>query len=813
MKDLKNSVPSTVPITTSKARTGLIFAAVGVFAAIVFGILYLFVLAPSIPNGSLGWFLFSFATGLTMIVLPCTLPLAFVIVPLSMGKGMVRGIGMALCFGIGIATTLSLYGVAAALLGGVAIDALGADLDAIKNWVYFVAGSFALMFALSEIGLMNVHMPTYKGAAPAFIQKRGEFIKAFLLGLFLGNVGVGCPHPATPLILIEIASSGDVLYGWLMFLVHAIGRVLPLLLLSFLAILGVNGLNWLLARKDTVEKATGWSMVFVAGFILTLGLFSHDWWVNSGIHSGLESITQEETFNILINDTLGTDVEHRHGLEEGEGLFGLPLEWGNWFLVAVWILPMLVWYRKRKKEVQNGTDECDEKLLAVKRNFLIITALFLIIIFVFLLPKNFYLKSVGGDDHSDDGGHAEGPMRAMETTTTFNQYTEYLDHESDVVLRVTDTNIAIFSTESDEEETTLESTEPGFAVDEEAQAAEVATSESAQADHEDTASTTEEMVSKESTDLAFAHNEMVKINLINEKITDEIGVDNQEIHFHGQKLLVLSELKNEPKWTDVVNIRAESSVEILVEMSTPGQWVIHQHDSKTQQSPSVLPFFVDDAEIEIVETEEVGEADTSEETKRVFAFDENFSLENYVVEGFGSSPVAQRLEEISFTIKDTNGNPVGLSSVAESPLQVTFVNEANTFVLKTYPGNKTFDAPEEMMNGHDNSDGHHSGLINIAYADAGHNDADESDHASDSYTVPVIFPTGGFYKVFVQFIPEGETKQLLSSYSIEVREKTFTIDNFGWSETKKWWVLLTGSIFSIIPLVWFVRKYINVKTV
>lgn len=402
MAEPVTSVPST--IDTSKARSWLIFGAIGVFVSIVFGLLYLFVLAPNVPNGSVGWFLFSFATGLTMIVMPCTLPLAFVIVPLSMGKGLVKGLGMAVAFGVGIATTLSLYGVAAALLGGIAIDALGADLDSIKNWVYFVAGIFALVFALSEIGLLNFHMPTYSGSAPAFIQKRGEFIKAFLLGLFLGNVGVGCPHPATPLILIEIASSGDVLYGWLMFLVHAIGRILPLLLLAFLAILGVNGLNWLMTRKDAVEKTTGWAMVFVAGFILTLGLFSHDWWVNSGIHSGLEVITQEARFNALINDTLGTDVAHVHGLEVGEGLFGLPLSLGNWFLVSVWIIPIWWWYFRKKKGMELGTAQCDAKLLSVKRNFLIVISIFIVVTFTHFLPKNFYLESISGVGHGDDHG-------------------------------------------------------------------------------------------------------------------------------------------------------------------------------------------------------------------------------------------------------------------------------------------------------------------------------------------------------------------------------------------------------------------------
>src|SRR5690606_21096517 len=31
---------------------------------------------------------------------------------------------------------------------------------------------------------------------------------------------------------------------------------------------------------------------------------------------------------------------------------GLPLEWGHWFLVTVWLLPIWLWYRKRRKELE-----------------------------------------------------------------------------------------------------------------------------------------------------------------------------------------------------------------------------------------------------------------------------------------------------------------------------------------------------------------------------------------------------------------------------------------------------------------------------
>lgn len=335
---------------SSKARSFLIYSVIGFFVFIVFGLLWAFFLAPENPEG-FGWYLFSYAMGLTMIVLPCTLPLAFVIVPLAMGKSAGKGIGMALMFSIGVVSMLSIYGILAAVVGQVTIGALEAPLETVKNWVYFIAGIFAYLFALGELGLITLRMPTYTGAAPGFIQKQQDYLKALFLGLFLGNIGVGCPHPATPLILIEIARSSDIFYGWTLFLVHAIGRVLPLLLLAFLGVLGVNALSWLVARKDRVERATGWAMVFVAGFILVLGLFTHDWWVNSGQHTLFEAVTQEERFTGIISSRIGASAPHAHGLEEGSGLFGLPLWLGNWVLVFLWILPM--WWSYLKSKVKS----------------------------------------------------------------------------------------------------------------------------------------------------------------------------------------------------------------------------------------------------------------------------------------------------------------------------------------------------------------------------------------------------------------------------------------------------------------------------
>ncbi len=400
---------------SGNARSFFLSVASGLAAIIFFGLLWFFLVGPATPVG-LGWYLFSFAAGLTMIVLPCTLPLAFVIVPLSMGRGAAKGFGIAIAFGLGVAITLSFYGVAAALIGEVAIGTLGAPLETVKNWLYFGAGAAAYLFALGELGLIRVRMPTYTGAAPGFIQRKQDYLKALFLGLFLGNIGVGCPHPATPIILTRIAASGDLFYGWTLFLVHAVGRILPLLLLALLGILGVNALSWLVARKDKVERATGWGMIFVAGFILVLGLFTHDWWVYSGQHTLFEDITREEQIVGVIAEKLGVLPAHTHGIPTGVGLFGLPLWLGNWALAGLWIIPFF-WYHFRKKKEEGAVPP-------YRLPFFIALSLLLALTIIWVVPDRFlnHISRPGRAAHEEisRAPHLEG----VHSSTRFHEEIE-----------------------------------------------------------------------------------------------------------------------------------------------------------------------------------------------------------------------------------------------------------------------------------------------------------------------------------------------------------------------------------------------------
>ena len=92
-----------------------IFLAIIGFVLLAIIIVGLFFLAGS-TSGTTS-LLLAYAAGLSMIFLPCTLPLAFIIVPLTMGEKPKKGLIMALLFGLGISITLAFYGVLTASVG------------------------------------------------------------------------------------------------------------------------------------------------------------------------------------------------------------------------------------------------------------------------------------------------------------------------------------------------------------------------------------------------------------------------------------------------------------------------------------------------------------------------------------------------------------------------------------------------------------------------------------------------------------------------------------------------------------------------
>ena len=259
-----------------------------IFVGGVFGATYDIAIGAGQELSFPSWMVISYLSGLSMIILPCTLPLVFIIIPLSMGKGGKKGLFMAGLFGLGLTITIMFYGLGIGILGQTA------DLDQISIYMFLIAGIAAFVFGLSQLKLLELKLPAYSGT-PKFIQNRGDYSKSFFMGLLLGNAGVGCPNPMFYWLLIYVASTGSAEIGASLGLVHGVGRAIPLILFSCFAILGINATKGITSSRENIEKITGWMLIVIAAFLIVQGLpGGHEWYESTIVHivwNNLVSIT------------------------------------------------------------------------------------------------------------------------------------------------------------------------------------------------------------------------------------------------------------------------------------------------------------------------------------------------------------------------------------------------------------------------------------------------------------------------------------------------------------------------------------------
>ncbi len=308
-----------------------VFSIFILFSLIFLGIMFTTIIGFNVKAGeefSFGtWMIIAYVAGLSMIVLPCTMPLVFIIVPLSMGKGYKKGLTMALLFGFGLILTITAYGAGVATIGNTA------SLDQVSAIMFGIAGVSAFVFGLSQLKLINLSLPSYSGM-PNFIQKRGEYGKSFFMGLLLGNAGVGCPNPLFYWLLIYIAGTGSVEVGSSLGLIHGVGRAIPLILMSVLALVGINATKSLTSKRFSIEKTTGFMLIVIGSFLIINAIpGGHEWYEGTIVHIGwnnLVSMTGISEFHIgahAHDDVFVNVIPHETIPAVLVGLIGIPSMW------------------------------------------------------------------------------------------------------------------------------------------------------------------------------------------------------------------------------------------------------------------------------------------------------------------------------------------------------------------------------------------------------------------------------------------------------------------------------------------------------
>jgi FtsP/CotA-like multicopper oxidase with cupredoxin domain len=93
---------------------------------------------------------------------------------------------------------------------------------------------------------------------------------------------------------------------------------------------------------------------------------------------------------------------------------------------------------------------------------------------------------------------------------------------------------------------------------------------------------------------SFRQGEMVRLRLVGTRNT--LHGMHHPIHIHGQRFLVLAVngTPNEnPVWKDTVLLPAAGSLDLLVEMSNPGTWMLHCHIAEHLQAGMMMHFAVE----------------------------------------------------------------------------------------------------------------------------------------------------------------------------------------------------------------------------
>jgi len=126
--------------------------------------------------------------------------------------------------------------------------------------------------------------------------------------------------------------------------VHGVGRALPLILMSALAILGINATKSLTAKRSSIEKSTGVMLIVIGSFLIINGLpEGHEWYEETFVHKGLNEIIELTP----IPAEFKMD-QHDHEREYRVSVDYIPI-----LLVSLISIP-IIWYsiqRKREKIV------------------------------------------------------------------------------------------------------------------------------------------------------------------------------------------------------------------------------------------------------------------------------------------------------------------------------------------------------------------------------------------------------------------------------------------------------------------------------
>lgn len=199
--------------------------------------------------------------GVITSVGPCNIamiPLVMAFVGGQRDVGRKRSMLLSAAFAVGLAITLALLGVIAALVGGL----IGGGS---RIWYYVLAAVFIVM-GLQWMEVIALPLPDIAAKQREKINQRGV-LGALLLGLASGLVASGCATPALAAILTLVMARGALVYGASLLLVYGLGRGVPIVLFGTFAGL-IRLIPRMMAWSSRLERGAGGLMVVIGLYFI-----------------------------------------------------------------------------------------------------------------------------------------------------------------------------------------------------------------------------------------------------------------------------------------------------------------------------------------------------------------------------------------------------------------------------------------------------------------------------------------------------------------------------------------------------------------
>ncbi len=174
--------------------------------------------------------LIAFVAGLLTSLTPCVYPMVpITLAVLSQGaenRKKSEQLFFSIIYVLGIATTFSILGLAAAQFGFL----FGSLLSQV--WVLAVVALILLVMSLSLFGLFEINPPAFL-MNQSLKKGTGRFAGAFISGLFFGVVASPCVGPVLVAILAWVSTTQKPILGFVLLFTYAIGLGMIFIVLGF----------------------------------------------------------------------------------------------------------------------------------------------------------------------------------------------------------------------------------------------------------------------------------------------------------------------------------------------------------------------------------------------------------------------------------------------------------------------------------------------------------------------------------------------------------------------------------------------------